>query len=68
MDPASLATALVAARTAQVQMAVAARLMKNGQAADTAAVMQLLAAADQSGEQLASAARQGMGQYVDLMA
>lgn len=68
MDPAALASALVSARVAQAQMAVAARLMKNAHAADTAAVMQLLAAAEQSGQQLAAAAQQGMGQYVDFMA
>ncbi len=68
MDPASLASALVAARTAQTQMALAAKLAKNAHAAETTAVMQLLAAAEQSSKEFAAAAQQGMGQYVDLMA
>lgn len=68
MNPASLATALISARVAQVQMAAAAKMMKNAQAADTAAVMQLLMAAEQSGQKLASAASEGLGQYADFMA
>ena len=49
-------------------MAVAAKLMKQANAVDTAAVLQLLTAADQNGQQLAAAAQQGMGEYIDIMA
>jgi hypothetical protein len=68
MDPAAVASALISARMGQAQMAAAARMMKHAQSADTAAVLKLLAAAEQSGAALAAAAKQGMGQYVDIMA
>ena len=68
MDPAAIASALVAARVGQAQMAMAAKLMKNRHAADTAAVMQLLAAAAQSNEQLAAAVQKGVGELVDVTA
>ena len=68
MDPAAIASALIAARMGQAQMAAAARMMKNAQSADTASILKLLAAADQNGKALAAAAQQGMGEYVDLMA
>jgi alkyl hydroperoxide reductase subunit AhpF len=66
MDPAAIASALIAARMGQAQMAAAARMMKNAQSADTAAIQQLLAAANQSGEKLAAAVQQGMGEFVDI--
>jgi hypothetical protein len=68
MDSGTLATALISARVAQAQMAAAAKMMKNAQAADTSAVLQLLAAAEQSGQRFAAAAQEGLGQYVDFMA
>jgi len=49
-------------------MAVAAKLMKQANAMDTAVVQQLLSAADQNGQRLAAAAQQGMGEYIDIMA
>jgi hypothetical protein len=67
MNPAALASALVASRAAQAQMAMAAKLMKQANAVDTAVIQQLLAAANQNGEQLATAAQQGMGEYIDIM-
>ena len=66
MDPAAIASALIAARMGQAQMAAAARMMKNAQSADTAVIQQLLAAANQSGEKLAAAVQQGMGEFVDI--
>jgi alkyl hydroperoxide reductase subunit AhpF len=66
MDPVAFASALIAARMGQAQMAAAARMMKNAQSADTAAIQQLLAAANQSGEKLAAAVQQGMGEFVDI--
>lgn len=48
-------------------MAMAAKLMKQANAVDAAVVQQLLAAANQNGEQLAAAAQQGMGEYIDIM-
>jgi hypothetical protein len=68
MDPAAVASALISARMGQAQMAAAARMMKNAQSADTAAVLQLLAAAEQNGEAIAAAAQRGLGAYVDIMA
>lgn len=68
MDPAVLVSSLIAARTAQAQMAVAAKLMKQANAMDAAVVQQLLTAADQNGQRLAAAAQQGMGEYIDFMA
>ena len=66
MDPAAIASALIAARMGQAQMAAAARMMKNAQSADTASILKLLAAANQSGEKLAAAVQQGMGEFVDI--
>jgi len=68
MDPAAIASALIAARMGQAQMAAAARMMKNAQSADTASILKLLAAANQSGEKLAAAVQQGMGELVDITA
>jgi alkyl hydroperoxide reductase subunit AhpF len=66
MDPAAIASALIAARMGQVQLAAAAQMMRNAQSMDTAAVQQLLAAANQSGDKLAAAVQQGMGEFVDI--
>ena len=66
MDPAAIASALIAARIGQAQMAVAARMMRDAQSVDTAVVQQLLAAANQSGAKLAAAVQQGMGEFVDI--
>jgi hypothetical protein len=66
MDPAAIASALIAARVGQAQMAAAARMMRNAQSADAAVIQQLLAAANQSGEKLAAAVQQGMGELVDI--
>ena len=68
MDPASLATTLLAARTAQVQMAFAARLAKQAHTMDASMVQMLVQAAEQSGQQLAAAAQSGMGTLVDVTA
>lgn len=66
MDPAAIASALIAARIGQAQMAAAARMMRDAQSVDTAVVQQLLAAANQSGAKLAAAVQQGMGEFVDI--
>jgi hypothetical protein len=68
MNPAALASALIASRAAQAQMAVAAKLMKQANTVDAAVIQQLLVAADQNGQRLAAAAQQGMGEYIDFMA
>ena len=66
MDPSAIASALIAARIGQAQMAAAARMMRDAQSVDTAVVQQLLAAANQSGAKLAAAVQQGMGEFVDI--
>jgi len=66
MDPGTIASALIAARIGQAQVAVAARLMRQAESVDTAQVLQLLAAANQSGEALAAAVQQGIGEIVDI--
>jgi len=68
MDPATIASALIAARIGQAQFAVAARMMKQAQSADLAVVQQLVAAANQNGEQLAAAVQKGIGELVDITA
>lgn len=68
MDPVAIASALVAARVAQAQLAAAAKMMKNAQAVDAALVQQLVAAAGQNGERLAAAVQQGMGETLDVTA
>ena len=68
MDPASMASALIAARIGQTQIAAAARMMRQAESADLASVLKLLAAADQSGEALAAAVQQGVGELVDIYA
>jgi hypothetical protein len=68
MDPASMASALIAARIGQAQIAAAARIMRQAESADLASVLKLLAAANQSGDALAAAVQQGVGELVDIYA
>lgn len=68
MDPATIASALIAARMGQAQMAAAARMLRQAQSMDAAIVQQLLAAANQSGEKLAAAVQAGIGEMVDVTA
>jgi hypothetical protein len=66
MDSVSLATAFVAARQGEVQMAVAAKMMRmNADAAKS--VVQLLEAAQQNFAQLANVAA-GVGGNLDISA
>lgn len=68
MDFASLASALIAARIGQAQLAMAARLLRQPESADSSAVLKLIAAANQSANQLTAAVQPGVGQIVDRMA
>ena len=68
MDPASIVSALIAARIGQAQLAVAARIMRQAESADIASVVKLIAAANQSGEALTAAVQQGVGEVVDIYA
>ena len=68
MDPASLISAMIAARIGQAQIAAAARMMRQAESAQLQSVVQLLAAADQSGEALAAAVQAGVGELVDISA
>ncbi|MGA2565693.1 MAG: hypothetical protein ABSF41_02565 [Pseudolabrys sp.] len=66
MDPTSLATAMVGAQMSQVQMAVAATMMRMN--ADSAAsVVQIIDAAQQNIQSLANVAA-GVGQNVNITA
>jgi hypothetical protein len=65
MDPGSVASALIAARIGQAQLAMAARLARDG-SADGAQITKLIAAAHQSGEALAAAVQTGVGELVDF--
>jgi hypothetical protein len=66
MDPASLATAMVGAQMSQVQMAIAAKMMRMN--ADSAApVVQLIDAAQKNMQSLANVAG-GVGQNVNITA
>ena len=66
MDPASLATAMVGAQMSQVQMAIAAKMMRIN--ADSAAsVVQLIDAAQKNMQSLANVAA-GVGQNVNITA
>jgi hypothetical protein len=67
MDPASMVSALIAARIGQAQIAMAGRILRH-ESADLAAVAKLLAAANQSGEALAAAVQEGVGELVDIYA
>jgi hypothetical protein len=66
MDVGSLASALVAARMGQMQLAAAAKIAKM-QADNSGAVTKLVDAADQNAGQL-SVAAEGLGQAVDISA
>ena len=66
MDPASLVSAMIAARIGQAQIAAAARMMRQAESAQLQSVVQLLAAANQSGEALAAAVQTGVGELVDV--
>jgi hypothetical protein len=68
MTPTNLAAALIAARIAQAQIAVAARLMRHPEGSDAAVVQQLVAAATLNGEKLAAAVQRGIGELVDFTA
>ena len=68
MDPAAIASALVAARVGQAQIAVAARLMRQQQSIDAAVIQQLLAAANQNAEALTAAVQTGVGGNIDISA
>ena len=66
MDPASLAAAFVGAQTGQLQMAVAAKMMKMN-ADQAASIAQLLEAATQNITSLANVAS-GIGQNLNVTA
>jgi hypothetical protein len=66
MDVSSLASAMVAARAGQTQLAVAAKMLKMNLDSQKA-VLQLLNAGQQNAGQLANAAA-GLGQNVDISA
>ena len=66
MDPASLATAMVGAQMSQVQMAIAAKMMRMN-AASTASVVQLIDAAQKNMQSLANVAA-GVGQNINITA
>ncbi len=63
MDTGSIAAAMVGARTAQMQLAVAAKMMRMNVEAQ-GAVAQLLDAAQRNGAQLAAAS--GLGGNLDI--
>lgn len=64
MDVASLASSFVAARAAQIQLAVAATLMRM-EAQQEASVADLVAAASENAQQMAEAVA-GLGANLDL--
>ena len=66
MDPAGIAHGLLAARIGRAQLAIAARLLSE-ESADGAAVVKLIAAANQNMEKLA-AAMPGTGAVLDRIA
>ena len=66
MDPTSLVSAMIAARIGQAQIAAAARMMRQAESAQLQSVVQLLAAANQSGEALAAAVQTGVGELADI--
>ena len=66
MDPASLVSGLMAARTGQIQLAVAAKLVRMN-ADQGASIAKLIDAAQQNGQRLADAAA-GIGQNLDISA
>ena len=66
MDPASLATAMVGAQMSQVQMAIAAKMMRMN-AQSEGSVVQLLDAAWKNMQSLANVAA-GVGQNLNITA
>jgi hypothetical protein len=66
MDPTSLVSAMIAARIGQAQIAAAARMMRQAESAQLQSVVQLLAAANASGDALAAAVQTGVGELVDI--
>lgn len=66
MDSVALISALMAARTAQMQYAVAAKIIKSSPD-NGASALSILAAAEANGDKLAAAA-QGIGRNVDISA
>jgi hypothetical protein len=66
MDPASLATAMVGAQMSQVQMAIAAKMMRMN-AQSEGSVVQLLDAAQKNLQSLANVAV-GVGQNLNITA
>jgi hypothetical protein len=66
MDPASLAAALAGAQMSQVQMAVAAKMIRM-QADNAASILQVIDAAQQNMQSLANVAA-GVGQTVNISA
>jgi hypothetical protein len=62
MDPAALATALVAAKTGELQMAFAAKMMKMN-AQNAASIVQVLEAGQENIKSLVAA---GVGQNLDI--
>ena len=64
MDPASLAAALAGAQISQVQMAVAAKMIRM-QADNAASILQVIDAAQQNMQSLANVAS-GVGQTVNV--
>ena len=68
MDLGSLSSALIAARVGQAQLAMAARLLRQPESADSSAVLKLIAAANQTANQLAAAVQPGVGEIVNRVA
>ena len=68
MNPAAFAAGLIAARMGQAQLAVAARLARQPDSMDPAAVVKLIAAANRNADALAAAVRPGVGEVIDLIA
>jgi hypothetical protein len=66
MDPASLATAMVGAQMSQVQMAIAAKMMRMN-AQSEGSVVQLIDAAQKNMQSLANVAA-GVGQNLNITA
>jgi hypothetical protein len=64
MDPASVAAALAGAQMSQVQMAVAAKMIRM-QADNAASILQVIDAAQQNMQSLANVAA-GVGQTVNI--
>ncbi len=68
MGPAALASALIAARMGQAQLALAARLARRSDSMDPAAVVKLIAAANRNADALAAAMQPDVGGIIDRSA